>query len=126
MVGDLSSIASASLPSRRMPGKPWNLDGEQKPEQGARTDQTVWRWTGQEWQSDKPQAKDGDKPEILEDPRMAALPARALVLEYHPRAHGDDPHRSAPALLGEAGFMTEHIFKAASGVGMLWAWRPSG
>jgi superfamily II DNA or RNA helicase len=35
-------------------------------------DQTVWHWTGQEWQSDKPNAKNGDKPEILEDSRLDA------------------------------------------------------
>jgi FkbM family methyltransferase len=66
---------------------------------------------------------EGSEWEILEDRRLAELPARALVLEYHPRPDRDDPHRAASALLDRAGFITQPIFKAASGVGMLWAWR---
>jgi FkbM family methyltransferase len=69
---------------------------------------------------------EGSEWEILEDPRLAELAARALVLEYHPLPGGGDSHESAPALLGRAGFLTEPIFRTASGVGMLWAWRPNG
>jgi len=32
--------------------------------------QSVWHWTGQEWQLDQPAGQKSDKPEILEDPRL--------------------------------------------------------
>src|SRR4030095_10872956 len=35
-------------------------------------DQTSWRGTGREGQSDKPRLSKGDKPEVLEDPRLDA------------------------------------------------------
>ncbi|MCI0745009.1 MAG: DEAD/DEAH box helicase [Verrucomicrobia subdivision 3 bacterium] len=35
-------------------------------------DQSLWHWTGQEWQIDKPGAVRSEKPEILEDPRLTA------------------------------------------------------
>jgi FkbM family methyltransferase len=61
---------------------------------------------------------------LLADPRMAALTARALVMEYHPeRCPGPDSHATALELLARAGFNTRVIFKAPSGVGMVWAWR---
>jgi superfamily II DNA or RNA helicase len=33
-------------------------------------DQSMWIWTGQEWQLDQPRHRAGDKPQILEDPRL--------------------------------------------------------
>ena len=35
-------------------------------------DQTLWHWTGQDWQGDPPGAPSSDKPQILEDPRLEA------------------------------------------------------
>jgi superfamily II DNA or RNA helicase len=35
-------------------------------------DQSLWHWTGQEWQPDKRGPAGADKPEILEDPRLDA------------------------------------------------------
>jgi len=68
---------------------------------------------------------EGSEWEILSDPRMADLPARAVVLEYHPERFGrGDTHDAARALLERAGFTTMPIFKAPTGVGMVWAWRP--
>ena len=34
--------------------------------------QSLWHWTGQEWQLDKPGTDESDKPEILEDARLTA------------------------------------------------------
>jgi FkbM family methyltransferase len=68
---------------------------------------------------------EGSEWAILADPRMRELRARALVLEYHPEcAPRDDSHAAARELLEHAGFATNSIFRASSGVGMLWAWRP--
>jgi FkbM family methyltransferase len=68
---------------------------------------------------------EGSEWEILADQRMAALPASAIVLEYHPeRCPQRDTHAAAAQLLHAAGYRTKPIFKAATGVGMLWAWRP--
>ncbi|MBI4661697.1 MAG: DEAD/DEAH box helicase [Verrucomicrobia bacterium] len=33
-------------------------------------DQSVWQWNGNEWQMTKPAAKQKDKPQILDDPRL--------------------------------------------------------
>ncbi len=33
-------------------------------------DQTLWHWTGHEWQSDEPVVRTSDRPEILEDDRL--------------------------------------------------------
>jgi len=33
-------------------------------------DQSRWHWTGQEWAPDKPVLENGDKPHVLEDPRL--------------------------------------------------------
>jgi len=35
-------------------------------------DQSLWHWTGQDWQRDPPGAPSSDKPQILEDPRLEA------------------------------------------------------
>jgi FkbM family methyltransferase len=67
---------------------------------------------------------EGSEWEILADTRMDNLRASALVLEYHPANSPDeDTHAAAAALLARAGYATKPIFRAASGVGMLWAWR---
>ena len=69
---------------------------------------------------------EGGEWEILLDPRFAAAPPRALVLDYH--AAGcptDDPGGAALAALAAAGMHTQQLWHdAASGVGMAWAWRP--
>jgi FkbM family methyltransferase len=67
---------------------------------------------------------EGSEWEILADARMRDLAARALVLEYHPEnCPHEDSHGLASSLLEAAGFTTRTIFKATSGVGMLWACR---
>src|SRR5204863_8549482 len=35
-------------------------------------DQSLWHWTGQEWQLEQPAANGADKPQILEDARLDA------------------------------------------------------
>ena len=35
-------------------------------------DQSVWKWTGQDWQPEPPGSRKSDKPEMLEDPRLDA------------------------------------------------------
>jgi FkbM family methyltransferase len=63
---------------------------------------------------------------ILTDPRFAASPPRAVVLEYHPQgAPGPDPRTAVLDHLTRAGLTsTATIFERADGYGMLWAWRP--
>lgn len=63
---------------------------------------------------------------ILADPRFAAAPPRAVVLEHHPQgAPGDDPRAAVLELLAAAGLTeVESLFERAEGYGMLWAWRP--
>jgi FkbM family methyltransferase len=64
---------------------------------------------------------------ILEDGRFAALAPPVTVLEYHPqRGGGRAAGARAEALLARAGYVVEHLFEKADGVGMLWAWRPRG
>jgi FkbM family methyltransferase len=62
---------------------------------------------------------------IMEDERFASVPARALVLEYHPHLCSQpDPRRHAIGLLEGAGFSVAPIFhRERDAVGMLWAWR---
>jgi FkbM family methyltransferase len=62
---------------------------------------------------------------ILGDPRLAALPAKALVLEYHPELCPEpDPHSAARRRLQAAGFALTTIWRRDDGHGMLWAYRP--
>jgi FkbM family methyltransferase len=69
---------------------------------------------------------EGSEWAILSDPRMAELPAQAVVLEYHPEhCPGTNTHEVARELLERSGFQTRTIFEAPTGVGMLWAWRPN-
>ena len=67
---------------------------------------------------------EGGEWEILRDPRFAASPPRAIVLEYHPHPSAPDPRAAVEGLLRDAG-LTEQapIFHRADGHGMLWAWR---
>lgn len=63
---------------------------------------------------------------LLSDRRFRELPARALVLEYHPHlCPGSDPRATADALLADAGWTyVEHMdFEMPPGHGVLWAWR---
>jgi FkbM family methyltransferase len=67
---------------------------------------------------------EGGEWEILGDPRFAAAPPRALVIEYHPEGcPEDDPHAAAEQALSAAGLRTTPIWEGADGVGMLWASR---
>jgi FkbM family methyltransferase len=62
---------------------------------------------------------------LLADPRFADLPARALVLEYHPHlCPAPDPRAHAEALLTGAGWKLQHMdFDMPPGHGVVWAWR---
>jgi FkbM family methyltransferase len=67
---------------------------------------------------------EGSEWPILADPRFPNVAARAVALEYHPRmCPSDDPEAEARGLLERAGFSVQHVFRRASGEGMLWAWR---
>jgi FkbM family methyltransferase len=67
---------------------------------------------------------EGSEWPILADPRFAAVPARAVALEYHPRmCPSGDPESEARRLLERAGFSVQQVFRRPSGEGMLWAWR---
>lgn len=69
---------------------------------------------------------EGGEWEILLDPRLAAAPPRAIVLEYHPRScPRADPHAAAQDALARAGMRTATIWRHDDGHGMLWAWRPT-
>ena len=61
----------------------------------------------------------------MEDERFASVPARALVLEYHPHlCLQPDTRRHAIELLERAGYSVAPIFhRERDSVGMLWAWR---
>jgi hypothetical protein len=65
---------------------------------------------------------------ILADPRLVAIPARAIVLEYHPRlAPSAAPHEDAVRLLRSAGFRTSSaVVDEHAGEGTIWAWRDPG
>lgn len=68
---------------------------------------------------------EGGEWQILGDPRFAADPPRALVMEYHPEGCPDsDPRAAAERALAAAGLRTALIWQNDDGVGMLWAWRP--
>jgi FkbM family methyltransferase len=67
---------------------------------------------------------EGGEWELLSDPRFAALPTRALVIEYHPDGcPAPDPRRFITELLHSAGYRTQEISDVPLGAGMLWAWR---
>lgn len=61
---------------------------------------------------------------ILADPRFAAAPPRALVLEYHPRGcPSPSPAAAVRELLVAAGLVVMPLWERSDGHGMLWAWR---
>jgi FkbM family methyltransferase len=63
---------------------------------------------------------------ILADARFRDVPARALVLEYHPHlCPSPDPRATVEALLAEAGWANiAHMdFDMPPGHGVVWAWR---
>jgi FkbM family methyltransferase len=66
---------------------------------------------------------EGSEWPILEDPRMAELGVRVLVLEYHPAwCPGPDAETEARNLLGRAGFrVLDHVRLGIPGHGTLWA-----
>ena len=69
---------------------------------------------------------EGGEWDILADPRFAAHPPAAIVLEHHPHpVAGADPAAAAVGHLRAAGLSrTATIFARADGYGMLWAWQP--
>ena len=68
---------------------------------------------------------EGGEWELLADPRFASLPARVLVVEYHPHlCPAPDPRAHAEALLTDAGWKLQHMdFDMPPGHGVIWAWR---
>jgi FkbM family methyltransferase len=66
---------------------------------------------------------------ILGDPRLRALPAVAITLEYHPElCPAPDTHGHAAGLLEAAGYRVQRVPLAEGAPGEnggLWAWRPS-
>ena len=62
---------------------------------------------------------------ILADERMRTLPARGLVVEYHPHlCPASDPRECAETLLTRAGWKVTHVnFDMPPGHGVLWARR---
>jgi FkbM family methyltransferase len=61
---------------------------------------------------------------LLEDPRIEALDAQAVVMEWH-RAGctSPEPARAAEAALRRGGFEVEHRGRTDLPVGEIWAWR---
>lgn len=67
----------------------------------------------------------GGEWDLLASPRFAQLPARALVLEYHPHLSGTDrPLERARELLAAAGFASGPPFDVRGPEGVVWAWKP--
>lgn len=61
---------------------------------------------------------------IILDPRFATLPARVVLVEYHPHlCPAGDPRAVAVGALEAVGYRVESIFHESSGVGMLRAVR---
>ncbi|MBN2507394.1 MAG: DEAD/DEAH box helicase [Verrucomicrobia bacterium] len=48
----------------------------------AEDDGSEWHWTGQEWQPDRRRTPPGEKPEILEDPRLDAVVRWLRLLDW--------------------------------------------
>lgn len=67
---------------------------------------------------------EGGEWDILGDPRFAELPARVVVLEYHPHLCPEpDARAAAVGRLAELGFEVHPFEHRPDGTGMLWAWR---
>jgi FkbM family methyltransferase len=67
---------------------------------------------------------EGSEWELLGDPRFGSAPA--VVLEYHPHlCPSADPHEEAERLLTRAGYSVSTVFRRPSGLGAMWAWKPS-
>jgi FkbM family methyltransferase len=68
---------------------------------------------------------EGSEWPIMMDPRFAGIPAKTVLMEYHPAGcPGPDAREEAERLLRDAGFKTELIFHGDyNGVGMLRAFR---
>jgi FkbM family methyltransferase len=61
---------------------------------------------------------------LLADARFNSIPARVVILEWHPEGcPTDDPHREALSLLRSAGYETVTVEGAPPGVGMIWGRR---
>ena len=69
---------------------------------------------------------EGSEWEILADPRLASLPAQALVMEWHDkRCPHADPSAGARAALSGAGFQVLCEHRPVASNGTIWALRPS-
>lgn len=67
---------------------------------------------------------EGAEWEILADPRLKELKAKAVVLEWHTMGcPGPDPHETAVRLLAAAGYGAHEDGEMPGATGMLWAWR---
>jgi FkbM family methyltransferase len=61
---------------------------------------------------------------ILQDPRLAQTPLKAIVLEYHPQGAPEaDTTGAVRKALQTAGFTVGEPFDQHHGVGLVWAWR---
>jgi FkbM family methyltransferase len=68
---------------------------------------------------------EGAEWDILTDPRLGELKARAIVLEWHSMGCPEpDPHEAAVRLLTAAGYNAHEDGDTPGTTGMLWAWRP--
>lgn len=66
---------------------------------------------------------EGGEWSILTDPRISALRARVVVLEWHARGcPEDDPHDAAARLLRGAGYSSVEDVEVATYNGVMWAW----
>ena len=67
---------------------------------------------------------EGGEWSILEDPRLGSAGVRAVVLELHEFAPGDQTYKArAVALLQEAGFEAGPLFDERPDTACVWAWR---
>ena len=59
-------------------------------------DRSLWHWTGQEWERERPLEGGSTKPEMLEDPRLDAAAAwkNRLRFDLLPQTRSDGPHHS--------------------------------
>jgi FkbM family methyltransferase len=67
---------------------------------------------------------EGAEWDILTDPRLGELKARAIVLEWHSMGCPEpDPHEAAVRLLTAAGYGAHEDGDTPGATGMLWVWR---
>jgi hypothetical protein len=67
---------------------------------------------------------EGAEWDILTDPRLSELKARAIVLEWHSMGCPEpDPHEAAVRVLTAAGYGAREDGDTPGATGMLWVWR---